>query len=275
MPRNLFGLVTTLLAAISSCSANRPKEAPPTRVALSLAGRMNAQVHRNPRFAYAVPYRLYSPPKRTTGQRYPLLVYLHGGGDSGSDNLRQLNDDVARFLAPEIQSLEPFFVLAPQCPNGDEWINRRARPPFKPYDQSKFPESDAAKATLEIIQALFSAEPIDPDRVYLTGVSMGGSGTWDFITRHPGIVAAAIPVTGVGDPSRAEVVAHLPIWAFHGTLDEISPIENSRAMSRALYAVGAKAKFTEFEGVGHDSWTRAYSQRETFVWLFEQRRGAR
>ena len=104
---------------------------------------------------------------------------------------------------------------------------------------------------------------------------MGGSGTWDFITRHPGIVAAAIPVTGVGDPSRAGVIANLPIWAFHGTRDEISPIENARAMQRALSALGGKARFTEYEGVGHDSWSRTYSERDTFVWLFEQRRPAK
>ena len=101
---------------------------------------------------------------------------------------------------------------------------------------------------------------------------MGGSGTWDFITRRPGIVAAAIPVTGVSDPSRAAVIADLPIWAFHGTRDEISPIENARAMRRALQAVDGKARFSELDGVGHDSWTHAYGQPETFVWLFAQRR---
>jgi predicted peptidase len=116
--------------------------------------------------------------------------------------------------------------------------------------------------------------PVDPDRVYLTGISMGGSGTWDFVTRHPGVFAAAVPVTGVGDPARAPVVAKLPIWAFHGTLDAISPVENARTMKRALEAAGSTHfRLSELEGVGHDSWRRAYGQLETFRWLLAQRRG--
>jgi predicted peptidase len=276
MKRRLLGLATAALALIPNGSCRRPKVGVPSQQVLALAARMEAHVYRDSAATATLPYRLYSPPGLRVGERYPLLVYLHGGGSGGNDNLNQLGDaNVARFLAPDVQAFGPFFVLVPQCPPGDEWINRHATPPFHTYDQAKFPESVGSKSTAAIIAELARSRPIDPDRVYLTGASMGGSGTWDFITRRPGIVAAAIPVTGVSDPSRAAVIADLPIWAFHGTRDEISPVENARAMRRALEAVGGKARFSELEGVGHDSWTHAYGQPETFVWLFAQRRSSK
>ena len=103
---------------------------------------------------------------------------------------------------------------------------------------------------------------------------MGGSGTWDLVTRHPGLFAAAVPITGVSDPSRAQVIAALPVWAFHGTSDEISSIDNTRAMVEALRRLGSPVRFTALVGTGHDSWTEAYASPELFPWLFAQRRPA-
>ena len=269
-----LGIAATGLAVLAIQVTRRHRNAFPDPVMLSLMAKMQAAVYQNPALAYPVPYRLFTPNATEAGERYPLVVYLHGAGGRGNDNQKQLGLDVERILAPEARALGPFFLVAPQCPDGDEWINRHASPPFRTYDQSKFPESDASKATLAIVQELLARLPIDPDRVFLTGVSMGGSGTWDLITRHPGVFAAAIPVTGVGDPSRASVIAKLPIWAFHGTRDNISPIENFRAMRRALQDLGSGARFSELEGVGHDSWNQAYTQLETFRWLLQQRRSA-
>lgn len=258
---------------LSACTSKRPRIAPVDPIASSLANRMSAAVYRNPSLSYAIPYRLFTPGFLQASARYPLVVYLHGAAGRGDDNLRHLGQDIQRMLLPEVQALSPFFLLAPQCPEGDEWINRHQTPPFSTYDQARFRESDAAKATFEILRSLVDSQLVDPNRIYVTGPSMGGSGTWDFITRHPGIFAAAIPVTGVGDPSRAEVIVDLPIWAFHGTLDTVSPIANIRAMKRALAAAGStRARFSELQGVGHDSWNHAYSQIETYRWLFEQRR---
>ena len=270
-----LGISATALAVLAFQLPRRHKRASPDPVVRPLMAQMQAAVHRNPALAYPVPYQLFTPSVTEKGVRYPLVVYLHGAGGRGNDNQKQLGLDVERILAPEVKALGPFFLLAPQCPDGDEWINRHTSPPFRTYTQSDFPESDASKATLEIVQELLARLPIDPDRVFITGASMGGSGTWDLITRHPGVFAAAIPVTGVGDPSRASVITKLPIWAFHGTRDNISPIENSRAMRRALQDLGSGARFSELEGVGHDSWNQAYTQLETFRWLFQQRRSAK
>jgi predicted peptidase len=123
-----------------------------------------------------------------------------------------------------------------------------------------------------VLKRVCAEYPIDADRVYVTGPSMGGSGTWDLITRHPGTFAAAVPVTGVNDPSRARVIAELPIWAFHGSRDEVSPVQNTRAMVAALRALGSPVRFTEIPDAGHDSWTRAYSDLDMYRWLFAQRR---
>jgi predicted peptidase len=257
----------------SSCAGKRSKAPDIQPEAAAILAQMMEAVYRDPSLAYAVPYRLYVPEGMAPSQRYPLVVYLHGKGGSGDDNRQHLGQDLQYILSPQVRALAgPFFVLAPQCPQSDEWINRHQSPPFPVYDQARHPESDASKATFAILATLMRERPIDARRLYLTGPSMGGSGTWDFVTRHPGVFAAAIPVTGVGDPSRAQVIAQLPIWAFHGTRDTISPIGNSRAMRNALAAVGSKvARFEELDGVGHNSWEQAYSQLETYRWLFGQR----
>lgn len=272
--RRFLRLASAALAVLSSCSGKRAKTPNIEPESVPLAETMIGAVYRDPQLAYEIPYRLYLPEGLAPAQRYPLVVYLHGAGGSGHDNLRHLVRDLQYLLSPQVRAaVGPFFVLAPQCPGGDEWINRHASPPFHTYEQARFPESDASKGTFAILAGLMKEKPIDAHRVYLTGPSMGGSGTWDFITRHPGIFAAAVPVTGVGDPSRAQVIAELPIWAFHGTRDTVSPIENARAMQRALAAVGSKvARFEELPGVGHASWDEAYSQLETYRWLFAQRR---
>lgn len=113
---------------------------------------------------------------------------------------------------------------------------------------------------------------VDRARIYVTGFSMGGSGTWDLVTRHPGTFAAAIPVSGVNDPSRAAAISDLPVWAFHGADDEVSPVENTRAMVDRLRRNGSAVRFTEVRGVGHGAAGHAYGAAETFRWLFAQRR---
>ena len=260
-----------LLAALAAC---RGAPAPPPAAARDLAQRMEAGVVERPGLAYPLPYRLFVPAGLQPGRHYPLIVYLHGAGGRGTDGLGHLSPDVGVLLSERVQSLGPAFVLAPQCPPGDEWVNRHQRPPFRSYQQARTPESDASRLTVALVERLRARHPIDGGRIYLTGPSMGGSGTWDLVTRHPGLFAAAVPITGVNDPSRAPAIAGLPVWAFHGTRDEISSVENTRAMVTALQAVGSPVRYTELEGVGHDSWTAAYASPALFPWLFAQRRPA-
>jgi len=124
-----------------------------------------------------------------------------------------------------------------------------------------------------LIEALCKEYPIDKGRIYLTGLSMGGYGTWDLISRRPELFAAAIPVCGGGDPAQAEKLAKLPIWAFHGDADPLVPVERPRDMIAAIKKAGGEPKYTEYKGVGHDAWTPTYRDSKVLDWLFEQKKG--
>ncbi len=222
--------------------------------------------------AYDIAYRLYVPANYDAARRYPLLVFLHGSGALGSDNRRQVGSELARLHA-RIQVVEPSFVLAPQCPEVDKWVTGARKAPHLNYSQKERPESDGLKLVLSLLDDLERTYSIDPDRIYVTGHSSGGAGTWDIVSRRAlDRFAAAVPVTGTNDPSRANVIAKLPLWVFHGAKDEISPVQNAREMVTALRAQGSTVRYTEYADVGHDTLDRAYREPELVTWLLSQRR---
>lgn len=259
----------TALLSMAACSS----QGKPTAAAAQLAKQMQSGRMVQANRAYEMPYRLFVPKGYSSSSSYPLVLYLHGAGSWGTDNFKQLTGDVQQ-LVTRAQRVEPSFVLAPHCPAGDQWARGGHSAPFLNYKQRDVPESDAAKLTTAILDKIQREYSIDSDRVYVTGPSMGGTGTWDFITRYEGKFAAAIPVTGINDPSRAKVIAKMPIWAFHGSEDQVSPVANTREMVKVLKALGSQVKFSEFAGTGHDSWTRAYATQGLFKWLFAHRRPA-
>ena len=222
--------------------------------------------------AYDIVYRLYVPPDYDASRRYPLLVYLHGSGALGDDNRRQIGPELAG-LHRRLQANEPVFVLAPQCPAVDKWVTGARTAPFLNFSQNERPEADALKLVALLLDELEQKYALDRDRIYVTGHSSGAAGTWDIVSRR-GLdrFAAAVPVTGVGDPSRAPAIAKLPIWVFHGAKDEISPVKNARDMVAALRAQGSAVRYTEYADVGHDTLNRAYAERELVPWLLAQRR---
>lgn len=264
------GLVAALLAP-SACKKEPPK---PSALSLKLADRTVAKVQPQGAFRYPLPYRLFVPPGHDKSKRYPLILYLHHGGNRGDDNLAQLNEELEKLIGDEVQGIEPTVVLAPQCPTADQWVNGAKQVPYQNYAQDKVPESDVAKLTLEVLALVRKEYGIDPARIYVTGSSMGASGTWDYITRYPGIFAAAITINGINDPSRAKVIQALPIWSFHGDKDKVSPVENTRAMVDALRKLGSPIKYTEVAGMGHDGGLVAYGDREAMRWLLAQRLAA-
>jgi predicted peptidase len=266
--------LAVVLSSIAVALGCRRPGPPPSAEARALAARMEAGVEPRRDRRYPLPWRLFVPAGYDPQHAYPLVLYLHGADGRGTDDVGQLTGDVAALISDRVQAIAPAFVLAPQCPPGDEWVNRHDRPPFPNYVQAKVPESDAARMALEAIDGIGRRYHLDPDRIYVTGPSMGGSGTWDMITRHPERFAAAVPITGVNDPSRAPAIAHLPIWAFHGTQDTFSSVENTRAMVEALRRLGSPVRFSALDGVGHDAWTTAYADMEMYRWLFAQRRQA-
>ncbi len=217
-----------------------------------------------------LPYRLLKPANFDATKKYPLVVLLHGAGERGDDNKSQLKWGGGLFADAATQEKYPAFVLVPQCPRDKKWveIDWAAPKPVAPADPGTIQK--LLLATVDAVQKEF---PIDPDRLYLTGLSMGGYGTWDLITRHPEKWAAAAPICGGGDPSKAAAAKSLPVWAFHGSADNVVKPERTREMVEVLKAAGAPIAYTEYAGIGHDSWSSAFAEPSFLPWMFAQKRG--
>ena len=217
-----------------------------------------------------LPYRLLQPAHIEPGKKYPLVVFLHGAGEVGSDNALQLKHGLPVFAKPEAREKFPCFVFAPQCPKGKKWMDMDW---ITPGNAAPAEPGPMEKLVLGAMDALAEEFGIDPDCVYVTGLSMGGAGTWDLITRYPEKFAAAIPICGGGDKEKAAAAKPIPVWAFHGLADNVVPPARSQEMIAGLRAAGGKAWLTEYPGVAHDSWTYAYGEPNLLPWLFAQRRG--
>ena len=217
-----------------------------------------------------LPYRVYSSEGVDNASRMPLVVFLHGAGERGRDNERQLLHGARDLLRYSIERQEPMIIVAPQVPLDERWVDvvwdeRVHRMPEHP--------SQSMGLLMGLLTELMSDSRVDPNRVYLTGLSMGGFGTWDLIARWPDTFAAALPVCGGGDTGSAVRIKDIPIWAFHGSDDAVVIPERSRDMIQALQRVGSNPRYTEYPGVGHDSWTETYQNFEVLDWFFSQRRG--
>lgn len=213
-------------------------------------------------------YRLLKPAKIEPGKKYPLVVFLHGAGERGDDNRAQLKYFPALMATAAQREKYPCFVLAPQCRTDKRWVEvdwdaKDSKP------QAKEPGSQM-KVAMTALDDILREHPVDTKRLYLTGLSMGGYGTWDWAAREPKRFAAAAPICGGGDERTAELLKVLPIWCFHGDADTAVPVERSRRMIEAIQKAGGHPKYSELKGVGHDSWTPAYNDPKTLEWLFEQ-----
>ncbi len=221
-------------------------------------------------------YWIYRPTHHTPDQKWPVILYLHGGGERGNDGLAPTQVG----LGPVVQhtlGYFPFIVVFPQCDSKGFWA---------------FP--DMAQRAMEALDAAIRDYHGDPDRVYVTGNSMGGFGTWFLAARYPGRFAALAPICGGtrpprwlpipkearlidldGDPyaSMARKIGNTPVWAFHGADDFLIPVGESRRMVTALKQAGGLVRYTEWPGVGHESEVPTYAQPELFEWMLQQRRG--
>lgn len=194
-------------------------------------------------------YLLYLPQEYEEGSTWPLVVYLHGAGSRGHDPelLRR------EWLPGQIVQGKQFnfILLSPQCPANSGW---------------------SPKLVVGLIEHISSSLSVDRKRVYLTGYSMGGYGTWATASYDPGRFAAIAPLCGGGDVEQAERLKNIPIWAFHGDKDNVVPLEASQAMVDAVMKCGGQVKFTEFLGAGHDIAAMTYQNQEFCKWLLAQRR---
>lgn len=217
-----------------------------------------------------LPYRIFTPPACGPERRCGLLVFLHGAGERGSDNRAQLGNDALAFVDSAVQSEFPTVVVYPQCPAHLQWVDAVWTSPS--YVLARTPVSKAMTAVVGLLERLRQHPAVDPARVLVTGLSMGGFGTWDLVLRHPSWFAGALALCGGGDPTQASLIRTLPMWAFHGEQDAAVPVQASRRMVAALREVGGSPRYSEVAGVGHDVWTIAYRDPGVVRWLLSRRR---
>ena len=219
-------------------------------------------------------YQIFVPPGYDASKRWPVILFLHGAGERGSDGEVQTQVGLGAALRRAPESV-PAIVVFPQVPKDSTWSGAIARMAMAALDQ-----------TMRELRT-------DPKRVYLTGISMGGYGTWQLAFQHPDRFAALAPVCGgvrfpraesrlrvtavpenTADPYTfvARGVRHIPTWIFHGGADPVVPVMESRQMVEALRALGAPVKYTEYPGVGHNSWDPAYAEPELWTWMLEKTR---
>lgn len=196
------------------------------------------------------PYLLYLPRYyHRSKKKWPLLLFLHGAGERGNDL-----DMVKRHGPPKLaeagQSF-PFILVAPQCPEGKKW---------------------SVQALNRLLNELAGIYRIDEKRIYLTGLSLGGYGTWKLAMRYPRRFAAIVPICGWGEPERVGVLQDVPIWVFHGAKDTVVPLQKSQELVNALLAAGNPVRFTIYEDAGHDAWTQAYEKPDLYNWILKHHR---
>jgi predicted peptidase len=219
-------------------------------------------------------YRLFVPKNYQPSKKYPLMLTLHGAGERGNDDSAQLLHDFNRMWAADsVQNLHPCFVLAPQCPVDSQWVNT----PWSTgsYNLDAIVISEPMKAVIGILDSLEKEFNLDLDRIYLSGISMGGFGTWYLAMKYPARFAAAVPVCGGADPKKAPIIAKLPIWTFHAEDDGTVPVAGTREMVAALKAAGSTVIYTEYPkalGYNHQSWIPAGKTPELVPWVFKQAR---
>jgi len=211
-------------------------------------------------------YRLLQPEQQAK-KNFPLVIFLHGIGERGNDNQAQIKHIADLFLDPDTKTRFPGYVLAPQCPAKMMWA-RHDKHEGRLIMREK--PTRAMAMLIALIDKIEKDFPVDPARIYVTGLSMGGYGTWDLIARFPDRFAAAVPICGGGDPETAFSIKHLPLWAFHGALDKVVLPQQSRVMIKALQDAGGTPGYTEYPDTGHDSWVNAYSDPNLLPWMFDQ-----
>ncbi|HVO76049.1 MAG TPA: T9SS type A sorting domain-containing protein [Ignavibacteriaceae bacterium] len=222
----------------------------------------------------SLPYYLFTPGVQDQ-EKYPLILCLHGAGERGDDGSAVRHNSMAVVWARDSNQVRwPCFLIVPQCPLNGSWTS-----------------SNIVSNIYDLLDSVIFNSPVDTNRVYITGLSMGGNGTWDMIEKYPQKFAAAVPVCGWGDSSKVSLIKNLPIWNFHGALDNTVPVVNSRMMMAALenrgrnvvyteevsdsaladtLSKGAKLLYTEYPTGGHSIWDQTYNNPLLLPWVFSQ-----
>ncbi len=219
---------------------------------------------------FSLNYRIHVPKDLKPDEKVPLVLFLHGAGERGGDNIRQLHHGIPSLLSYTLKKNFPAIIIVPQCPAGMQWVN-------VPWGGDSHTMPASPSQPLQAVQKLLAKSltelPVDLSRIYVTGISMGGFGTWDILQRSPELFAAGLPICGGGDTAEAAKLKNVPIWTFHGDQDTTVKTQRSRDMSEAIkQSGGSLIQYTEYPGISHNSWTRTYANDEVLDWLFAQKK---
>ena len=205
------------------------------------------------------------------GSKVPLVLFLHGAGERGTNNCAQLRHGIRELLVWLNAREKGYRLVAGQVPCGKRWVevDWSAKSHVMPAEPS-----ETMALQIKFLDELLSDSRTDVSRVYVTGISMGGYGTWDLISRRPMVFAAALPICGGGDVRQAAKIASVPVWTFHGSADDAVPVCRSRDMMSALWSAGSNAHYREYPDAGHGVWGATYGDGAVLSWFFRQRRQA-
>ena len=219
-------------------------------------------------------YLILQPLEIEKDKKYPLVFFLHGAGERGNDVEKLLPHLPTQMSSPVWQNKFPCFMIIPQCRADRLWMNQHwSEKEFKPLDEKP---NEQMQMAIDVLDKSLKSLPVDLNRVYLTGLSMGGFGSWELAMRRPEVFAALAPACGGGDESKAALLKDIPIWTAHGDADRVVWPDRTRRMVKAVKAAGGNVKYTEYKGVGHNSWTPFHSDPEGVIpWMFEQVRKPR
>ena len=229
-------------------------------------------VHQND----TLPYRILIPENYNSQSPFPLLLFLHGAGERGSDNKSQLVHGSFLFKSEDFRNNYPAIVVFPQCPEKSSWANVKRNYDmlngkkfdfFKEISENK--QLIMVEKLLDFIQKKYS---IDPTRRYVGGLSMGGMGTFELVARNPDYFAAAFPICGGGNPDWSDLLKTTPFWIFHGEDDGVVSVDFSRKMYEALGKEKASVRLTIYPEVNHNSWDNAFAEPDLMHWLFSNKR---
>ena len=223
-----------------------------------------------------LPYRILYPENYDKKKKYPLLLVLHGAGERGKDNEKQLIHGSKLFITPENRKKFPAIVVFPQCPEESFWavtkIDRTSQPYKIEFDYTAQPNwpLDAANT---LVRKLMTEEGVDKSKVYITGLSMGGMGTFESVYRNPDLYAAALPICGGGDVTHYDKrITKTAFWVFHGAADAVVNVKLSQEMVDKLKALKAEVKYSEYPGVNHNSWDNAFAEPEYLSWMLKHKK---